>query len=57
MSLSSCCDTEDLKYLGVWSWLREYIEHLTINGAGLQSEFLGSPAARDRIAHILQLAA
>jgi len=53
--LSACCDVADLKYLGVWAWLREYIEHLAVNG--VENEFFQSPQAKDRIAHVLQLAA
>ncbi|MFL6100303.1 MAG: hypothetical protein ACJ71T_10150 [Actinomycetales bacterium] len=54
--MSSCCDADDLKYLGVWSWLREYVEHLSRAGEPMSSAFYESPAARDRLAHVLQLA-
>lgn len=53
--ISSCCDAEDLKYLGVWKWLREYIEHLTTTNR-LEHEFAKGVAVQDRIAHVLQLA-
>lgn len=53
--LSSCCDADDLKYLGVWQWLREYAEHLTTTN-GLEHEFYLGGAVQDRIAHVLQLA-
>ena len=52
--VSSACDAEDLKLLGVWQWLREYLEYVAVND--VSSEFFQRPAARDRIAHILQLA-
>src|ERR1035437_3195183 len=52
--ISSVCDAEDLKLLGVWQWLREYLEYIAVNE--VSSEFFQSPAAKDRIAHILQLA-
>src|SRR5262249_33524965 len=52
--ISSVCDAEDLKLLGVWQWLREYLEYIRVNE--VSSEFFQSPAAKDRIAHILQLA-
>ncbi len=55
--MSSCCDADDLKYLGVWSWLREYVDHLSRAGEPMESAFRESPAARDRLAHVLQLAA
>jgi hypothetical protein len=55
--MSSCCDPEDLKSLGIWAWLREYVEHLTTSSDGVESAFSESPAARDRLAHVLQLAA
>jgi hypothetical protein len=55
--MSSCTDAEDLKTLGIWAWLREYVEHLTTSGDGVTSAFSESPAARDRLAHVLQLAA
>ena len=54
--VSSCCDADDLKYLGVWSWLREYVEHVTSAGSTLPSAYYESPAGRDRLAHVLQLA-
>ena len=52
--ISSVCDAQDLKLLGVWQWLREYLEYIAVNE--VSSEFFQSPAAKDRIAHILQLA-
>jgi hypothetical protein len=52
--LSSCCDAGDLANLGVWSWLREYIEYLTAQQP--QSEEYVQPPLRDRVAHVLQLA-
>lgn len=53
--LSSCCDAADLPTLGVWTWLREYLEWVTAHRP--QSEFYQRPGLRDRIAHVLQLAA
>ncbi len=55
--MSSCCDAEDLKALGIWAWLREYVEHVTTSARGVESAYFESPAARDRLAHVLQLAA
>jgi hypothetical protein len=52
--LSSCLDVEDLKLMGVWQWLREYIEFITSQQP--QTEFYRSLAVKDRIAHVLQLA-
>jgi hypothetical protein len=52
--LSSVCDAEDLKLLEVWQWLRECLEYIAVNE--VSSEFFQSPAAKNRIAHILQLA-
>jgi hypothetical protein len=55
--MSSCCDAEDLKTLGIWAWLREYVEHVTTSTQGVESAYFESTAARDRLAHVLQLAA
>jgi hypothetical protein len=52
--ISSACDAQDLKLLGFWQWLREYFDYIAANE--VRSEFFQSPAAKDRIAHILQLA-
>ncbi len=55
--ISSCCDAEDLKYLGVWSWLREYVEHLTVcRQHAVSRRTTSRRPARDRLAHVLQLA-
>jgi hypothetical protein len=53
--VSSCCDPDDLKYLGIWQWLREYMEHITVTNK-LENDFFKGPDVKDRIAHILQLA-
>jgi hypothetical protein len=52
--ISSIAGTEDLKLMGVWQWLREFIEYLTTEQA--QPEFVRPFATKDRIAHILQRA-
>ncbi|MGB8385144.1 MAG: hypothetical protein WCG47_28540 [Dermatophilaceae bacterium] len=52
--VSSCPDSDDLKLLGVWDWLREYVEHAGVHKVA--SEFGQSPAAKDRLVHVLQLA-
>jgi hypothetical protein len=52
--LSSCADPEDLKLLGVWQWLREYIDYATSHEPEI--EFFQRMPLKDRVAHILQLA-
>lgn len=52
--LSSYLMPDDLKLMGIWQWLREYIERLTILGARPVALQPGLPV--DRIAHILQRA-
>jgi hypothetical protein len=52
--LSSYADPEDLKLLGVWQWLREYIEFATSHEP--EVEFYQRMPLKDRVAHILQLA-
>jgi hypothetical protein len=52
--LSSCADPDDLKRMGVWQWLREYVEFVTSQQPG--REFYRQPSSKDRIAHVLQLA-
>ena len=52
--LSSCVDPEDLKLLGVWQWLREYIEFATSHEPEI--EFYQRMPIKDRMAHVLQLA-
>jgi hypothetical protein len=53
LSLSSCPDPDDLKYLGVWKWLKEYID--LVAQQQLEREFFDE-ADKDRIAHVLALA-
>ncbi|MGE3106993.1 MAG: hypothetical protein AB7G11_04145 [Phycisphaerales bacterium] len=53
--LSSYITPDGLKLLGVWQWLREYIDRVSIFGAAPVQPRPG--AATDRIAHILQRAA
>jgi hypothetical protein len=50
--LSSYTTTEDLKLLGVWKWLREYIERITVTDS--ERQLLVPGTSIDRIAHILQ---
>lgn len=52
--LSACCDPADLKLLGVWQWLREYVEYLTTNA--VDSTFHEAHAIKDQIVHLLQYA-
>lgn len=52
--LSCFTEPEDLKLMGVWAWLREYIEYLTTNRA--DNTFNESFSNKDQIAHILQRA-
>lgn len=52
--LSSYLNSDDLKWMGVWQWLREYIEFVTTQTP--QSPiFLELERSVDEIAHILQL--
>jgi hypothetical protein len=53
--LSSYITPDGLKLLGVWQWLREYIDLITIFGAAPVQPLPGFPL--DRIAHIVQRAA
>lgn len=52
--LSSYLSADDLKLMGVWKWIREYIERVTITDP--EPKFLQQGAAVDRIAHVLQRA-
>lgn len=52
--LTSFTNLDDLKLMGVWQWLREYIEHITVDDP--QPQFLLPGADVDRIAHVLQRA-
>lgn len=52
--LSSFVTADDLKLMGVWQWLREYIERITITNP--QQQYLRPGFPIDRIAHILQRA-
>jgi hypothetical protein len=52
--LSSYVDADDLKLLGVWQWLREYIDY--ISSEEVEREFFQHFSVKDRAAHILQLA-
>ena len=52
--LSSYVDSDDLKLMGQWQWLREYIEQITVSDPERQHLAPGSDA--DRIAHVLQRA-
>jgi hypothetical protein len=49
---SSYMTADDLKLMGVWQWLREYIERITIFNP--QPQYLKPGAAVDKIAHVLQ---
>jgi hypothetical protein len=52
--LSSYMTTEDLKLMGVWKWLREFIERITVTDPEQQRLMPGTGV--DTIAHILQRA-
>ena len=52
--LSSYLSADDLKLMGVWQWLREYIERITVSRP--QPQYLQPGAAVDEIAHVLQRA-
>jgi hypothetical protein len=52
--LTSYTTVDDLKLMGVWQWLREFVERITVTYPGQQA--LGRYADVDRIAHILQRA-
>ncbi|HVG26419.1 MAG TPA: hypothetical protein VM865_02345, partial [Acidobacteriaceae bacterium] len=52
--LSSFVAVEDLKLMGIWQWLREFIDRATIVSAQPEELLPGFPA--DRIAHVLQRA-
>ncbi|MCA1553920.1 MAG: hypothetical protein LC737_06035, partial [Chloroflexi bacterium] len=52
--LSSYLSVDDLKLMGVWQWLCEYIERITITNA--QPQYLRPGSDMDEIAHILQRA-
>ncbi len=52
--LTSYVTPDDLKLLGVWQWLREYVERLTLLNP--RAEYFRPGANVDRIAHILQRA-
>ena len=56
VAMSACCDADDLKYLGVWAWLRDYVGFLGRKGTPIASAFWEPTEARDRLAHVLQLA-
>jgi hypothetical protein len=50
--LTSFTSTNDLKLMGVWQWLREYIERITITNP--EPQYLLPGSAVDQIAHVLQ---
>jgi len=52
--LSSYLLPEDLKLMGIWRWLREYVEHTTATAP--DQTMLAPGEDMDRIAHILQRA-
>jgi hypothetical protein len=52
--LSSYLTTDDLKLMGVWKWIREYIDRITVINP--EPRFLQPRQAVDRIAHVLQRA-
>lgn len=52
--VSSYLGVDDLKQMGVWQWLREYVEHLAQTSPA--PDPLDPGAAVDRIGHVLQRA-
>jgi hypothetical protein len=52
VALSSYLHPDDLKMMGIWQWLREYIERVTVDYASPQ--YLVPGLDVDRIAHVLQ---
>lgn len=52
--LTSYMNPDDLKVMGVWQWLREYIDQITISDP--QPAYLRPGSDADRIAHVLQRA-
>jgi hypothetical protein len=53
-SLTSYVTPDDLKFMGVWQWLREYIDQIAANDP--QRAILRPGSDADRIAHVLQRA-
>ena len=56
VSISSYLTTDDLKLMGVWQWLRDYIERITDERDPPRPQFLLPGATVDEIAHVLQRA-
>ena len=52
--ITSYMTTEDLKQMGVWQWLREYVERLALTSPHPQPRVPGADI--DQIAHVLQRA-
>lgn len=52
--LTSYVAPEDLPLMGVWQWLRQYIERVTVTNAA--PEVFAPGGLADRTAHVLQLA-
>ncbi|MEP7343746.1 MAG: hypothetical protein ABI877_00705 [Gemmatimonadaceae bacterium] len=52
--LTSYVTSDDLKLMGIWQWLREYIDRLTVTDP--QPAYLRPGSDADRIAHVLQRA-
>ncbi|MGH8158950.1 MAG: hypothetical protein ACREPQ_12585 [Rhodanobacter sp.] len=52
--ISSYVGVDDLKQMGVWQWLREYVEQLAVTSP--QPDPLDPGTAVDRMAHVLQRA-
>jgi hypothetical protein len=52
--LSSFTNTEDLKLMGIWQWLRDYVDRITVTDP--QPQFLQPGSEKDKIAHVLQRA-
>lgn len=52
--LTSYLTPDDLRLMGVWQWLREYVDRLLVDEASPQVLLPGFPI--DRVAHVLQRA-
>lgn len=52
--LSSFTNKEDLKLMGIWQWLRDYVDRITVTDP--EPQFLKPGSESDKIAHVLQRA-
>jgi hypothetical protein len=52
--LSACCEAVDLKLLGIWQWLMEYIDYRSTNK--VDAAYYERFELKDQITHIIQYA-